>query len=93
MTERQGPGFAEHIAQVFPDYYETDDGREALLNDLARLGAQETARQFGQAERILEAYMHAAEEISVCLYVALGEAKSLAWEARQRAEAYADAAT
>ena len=77
---------------MFPDYYETDDARAALLGDLAELGPEETAREFRQAGAILEAFMRVAEETSiVCLYVVLGEAKFLAREARERAEAFAAA--
>jgi hypothetical protein len=42
------------------------------------------ARQFAQTEHILEGLMHAADHISVALYVALGEAKT-----RAVAEGYA----
>lgn len=79
--------FVNDIAELVPSF-DTKEQQECLHGDLARLGAEETARQFGQAEKILDAYMDAAESIrNVALYVTLAEAKARASEGKVRAAA------
>ena len=82
--------FGKDMADVFPAYDDVD-ARECIEGDFAALGAEDAARYFARAERILEGYMHAAEHQDACLYVALSEAKTRAEEARAVAEGYARA--
>ena len=82
--------FVKDIAELFPSYAADDEeAQECLQGDFADLGAEETARQFLQAEAVLEDLMAAAEHLTFPLYVALSEAKSRVKEAHLVAERYA----
>ncbi len=82
--------FVNEIAAVFTTF-DDEEAQKCVRGDFAQLGAEDAARYFARAEHILEAYMHAAEHLDVCLYVALSDAHSRATEARRVAERYARA--
>ena len=84
-------GFAHELTEVFRSPEHTEEHLECLRGDFADLGAEETAHQARQAEKMLQGFMAATEDINIPLYVALGCAHSLAHEARERAEAYVGA--
>ena len=79
--------YAEDMGRVFAPF-EDEDWRECVEDDLGRISADEAVRQFEQAENMLESFMHAADEVSVSLWIALSSAQTLAREARETAEGY-----
>ena len=81
-------GYATDMGDVFAPFGD-EDWRECVERDLVGVGAEQAVRQFRQAESILEGYMQAANEVSVCLYVCLSSAHTLATDAREAAEGYA----
>jgi hypothetical protein len=78
----------ELVAEVFAQ--EEAETQACLRADLADLGAEEVARQFAEAEKILGRFLQSFED-DMCLYMVLSRAKSMATEARMRSEAYAAA--
>ncbi len=93
MTEtiERGSSFAQEVAGLFP-VFDDDAAPSPLELDLSDLGAKEAARQFAQADRILEGFQAASESISPCLEAALTEARSRVKEARRVAERHAEQA-
>ncbi len=84
-----GEGFAEEVGSLF-EMWSWADGRECLAADLAEHGAEEMARQFRQAEDLLEGLESTAEQaVGFGTYIVLGEAKKQAAKAREIAEGYA----
>ncbi len=95
MTEEAnitGEGFADEVGSLF-EMWSWEDGRECLAADLAKHGAEEMARQFRQAEDLLEGLELAAEQaVGFGAYIVLGDAKKHAARAREIAEGYASEA-
>lgn len=85
--------YAEDVGSVFYMYHEHDDGRECVTADLAEQGAEEMARQFEQAEAILQGFLRSAESINVGLYLCLSDAVDRARLAQEASEKYARRAT
>ncbi len=92
QTETRGKaerGFAEEVGSLFT-MWEWADGRECLSSDLSEYGAEEMARQFRQAEDLLEGLEFTAEQaVGYGAYLVFGEAKKHAAKARLVAEGYA----
>jgi hypothetical protein len=84
-------GFANDLAEVFRRPEDTEEHLECLRGDFATLGGEEALRQADEADQMLEGFMAATADINLPLYAALGCAKSLVEEARERAEGYAGA--
>jgi hypothetical protein len=88
-TETHPGGFAEEVGSLFK-LWESAEGRECLSSDLTRRGAEEMARQFLQAEDLLEGLESAAEQaVGFGAFIVFGEAKKHAAKARKIAEGYA----
>ena len=62
--------YAADVAAAFGPF-RWDDQRECFEGDIARLGADEAARQFAQASAVLDGLCCAAENISVGLLLTL----------------------
>ena len=81
-------GYAEAMGQIFAPFGD-EDWRKCVEEYLTRLGAEEAARGFEQAEDVLSGLTQAAEPIGPCLYMAVSCAQTLARDAREMAEIYA----
>jgi hypothetical protein len=81
-------GFVEDLASLFM-FGEDADGLEALRGEFAEAGAEELARQFAQAESIVEGLMWITQELGVGAYVVMSDAKSRVMRARWIAENHA----
>jgi hypothetical protein len=87
MTETKG--YAEEMAEVFAAHRD-EESLEGLRWDFSNLPAEEAVRELEQAEKILQGFCGAAEEISLPLLVLLGDAQGRAREARAVAKKYAE---
>jgi hypothetical protein len=87
MTEKiTRAGFVEELGPLFYSW-DYEDGRECLTSDLSRYGAEEMARQFRQAEHLVEGLEFAAEQaVGFGAFLVFGEAKRHAARARKIAE-------
>lgn len=82
-------GYVDDVGGVFPSFYRWEDSRECITADLAGEGAEEMARQFGQAEDILLGLLRSAESVNLGFYLCVSEALDRARAARKAAEPYA----
>ncbi len=71
-----GEGFADEVGSLF-EMWAWADERECLAADLEEHGAEEMARQFRQAEDLLEGLESTAEQaVGFGAYIVFGDAKS-----------------
>ena len=93
VVDSGGPrSFEADVAGAFGPF-RWEDQRECFEGDIAKLGAEEAERQFGQAVAVLEGLCHSAENIGVGMFLTLSRAQDLAKEAQRRARAYTEGGT